>query len=94
MVTTIGNTFIYTHDIHYGYESGYSVNFTIKSKNPLTEKEVDAILVKHVNKGKSVQELKDNWENYLPPLNSWENETKIGKHDSFGVKWMEINLTV
>ena len=94
MVTTIGNTFILTHDIHYGYESGYRVNFTIKSEQSLTKEQVNEILVKHVNKGKSVRQLKENWENYLPPINDWENETKIGKHDSFGVKWMEINLTV
>lgn len=94
MVTTIGNTFIYTHDIHYDYESGYRVNFTIKSKAKLTKEQANEILVKHVNKGKTIRQLMENWEDYLPPLNSWENETKMGEHDSFAVKSMEINLTV
>jgi hypothetical protein len=80
----IGKAFVYVHDIHYGYESGHDLNFTINSKEPITEDlAIKALLTKY--NPKSIRTLKDEWKDYLS-----EDEFEFGVHSD----WAGENLTL
>ena len=57
---------VLNHDIHYGYEGGRHTNFTIESKEPITQEQTRAILEKHFNEGKSIEKRESEWLDYMP----------------------------
>lgn len=87
MTTIIGNVQILDYDIHYGYEGGYFVNFTIESKVPLTDEQATNVLLKHFNP-KPIEQLKKEWKPFMPEIDDFNLDLTFGKHS----KW--ANQTV
>jgi hypothetical protein len=83
MIKTIGWLMILVHDIHYGYEGGQHVNFTIESKESLTEDQVREILEKHFNEGKSVEQRKSEWLDVMPTRHDFNCELTFDEFNDY-----------
>jgi len=81
----IGTAFIYNHDIHYGYEGGFDVNFTITGKG-LTEDRAIAFMLKKFNK-KSITQLKSEWKDYLA-----EDEFSFGEESEYATRKLIFDI--
>ena len=89
----IGWLMVLTHDIHYGYEGGYRTNYTIESKEDLTEDQIRAVLEKHFNEGKSIQKRKDEWLDFMPEENPFGNdELTFDEHNKYASREVTIKL--
>lgn len=83
MTETIGNVQISDHDIHYGYEGGFYVNFIIKTKEPISEEKATEILYNHFNK-KPIDQLKNEWKPFMPV--GFNLDLTFGKHCDYASK--------
>jgi len=92
MKKTIGWLMVLTHDIHYGYEGGYETNFTIESKEPLTQDQARAILEKHFNEGKSIDKRKSEWLDFMPEENSMNCELTFDEHNDYASRDFKITV--
>ena len=92
MITTIGSLMVLSHDIHYGYEGGYVTNFTIESKEPLSDKKVRGILEFHFNQGMSVNQRKYQWLDFMPTEEDFNCELEIGKHNSYASEEVRLKF--
>lgn len=86
----IGHVQILDHDIHYGYEGGYYVNFTVDSDKAITYEEVTNKLYKHFNP-KPIEQLKKEWKPFMP-TNPFNLDLVYDEHTKSTTR--EISLTI
>lgn len=77
----IGNVQILDHDIHYGYEGGYYVNFIISSREEITKEQARERLLKHFNP-KPIEQLKKEWEPFMPE-GYFDEDLTFDKHSKY-----------
>ena len=90
MIKPIGWLMVLNHDIHYGYEGGCHINFTIESKGPITQEEIRVILEKHFNEGISIDKRKSEWLDFMPDEHDMNCELTFDEHD----KWASQEITI
>jgi hypothetical protein len=92
MIKTIGWLMVLNHDIHYGYEGGQYINFTIESKEPITQEEIRVILEKHFNEGMSIDKRKSEWLDFMPEEDDYNCELTFDKFNEWASQ--EVNITI
>ena len=91
MSKIIGNVQLLDHDIHYGYEGGPVVNFTIESKKDITKEDALKALYAHFNP-KPIEQLKKEWKRYMPLENDFNLDLHFENHNKWASE--EVNIII